>query len=50
MLLHLAIHDPLFEHAEVIDHEHAVEVIELVLNGDREEAVGLELERGAVAP
>ena len=32
----------------MIDHEHAVEVIGLVLHGDGEEAVGLELEGLAV--
>jgi hypothetical protein len=33
----------------VIDHQHAVEVIELVLHGDGEEAFGFELEGLAVA-
>ena len=48
-LLHLAVDDPLLEDAHAVDHEDAVEVIVLVLDGYGEEAVGLELERLAVA-
>ena len=37
--LHLAVDDALLEHAEVVDHQHALEMIELVLDSDGEEAV-----------
>src|SRR5688500_4849132 len=45
---HLAIDDALLQRAHAVDHQHAVEVIELVLHGDGEEAVGVDLEDLAI--
>ena len=48
-LLQLAQREAALQRAHVIDHQHAVQVIVLVLDGDGEQALGRELERLAVA-
>ena len=48
-LEHLAMQHPLAEQTEAVDHQLAVEVVLLVLDRDREQAVGGELEGVAVA-
>ena len=48
-LHHLAVGEALLQRAHVIDHQLTAEVVVFVLDGDREEALGLELEGLAVA-
>jgi len=45
---HCAVHQPAAQHAEMVDHELAIEMIGFVLNGDRQQPFGFELERLAV--
>ena len=48
-LQHLAVGHSLLQRSHVVDHQDALQVIVFVLNGDREQALGLELEGLAIA-